>query len=238
MSIEIHELSVNEYRTLRYEIIANVEGEKNYAYIDSKGYVTIGAGFNLYGSGVRELVLSDIFSIDREENFETYQQLVDIFSQQYQVDARGNPLPGETERLNNALNAVMETWAQGGDDRPSTFVIEDAGGQTWQQRVRAFFENNFSQQYEDKVTDFIQNHPVMLENVTALVLPNSKERAALFSLAYRIRRTCTNQNYSSKLNRAQHEGLKIFKSGQNCLLNDEKRGPLVRYCQIAGMRRW
>ncbi|WP_339073944.1 calcium-binding protein [Teredinibacter turnerae] len=187
MSIEIHELSVNEYRTLRYEIIANVEGEKNYAYIDSEGYVTIGAGFNLYGSGVRELVLSDIFSIDREENFETYQQLVDIFSQQYQVDARGNPLPGETERLNNALNAVMETWAQGGDDRPSTFVIEDAAGQTWQQRVRTFFENNFAQVYEKKVNDFTQSHPVMLENVTALVLPNSKERAALFSLAYNQR---------------------------------------------------
>ncbi|WP_018416255.1 hypothetical protein [Teredinibacter turnerae] len=132
MSIEIHELSDVDYNALRYEIIANVEGEKNYAYIDSKGYVTIGAGFNLYGAGVRDLVLSALFEINEENSPEIYQQLVDIFRQQYLVDARGNPLPGETERLNNALNAVMETWAQGGDDRPSTFVIEDAASQTWQ----------------------------------------------------------------------------------------------------------
>ncbi|WP_018015930.1 hypothetical protein [Teredinibacter turnerae] len=167
MSIELHELSDVDYNALRYEIIANIEGEKNHAYIDSEGYVTIGAGFNMHGSGVRDDVLQEFFEINEENSPEIYQQLVDIFSQQYEVDARGNPLPGETERLNNALNAVMETWAEGGDDRPSTFVIEDAGGQTWQQRVRAFFENNLSQEYEDKVTDFIQNHPVMLENVTA-----------------------------------------------------------------------
>ncbi|WP_019602803.1 hypothetical protein [Teredinibacter turnerae] len=187
MSIELHELSDVDYNALRYEMIANIEGEKNHAYIDSEGYVTIGAGFNLHEPGVREDVLSAFFEINEENNPETYQQLVDIFSQQYEVDARGNPLPGETERLNNALNAVMETWAQGGDDRPSTFVIEDAAGQTWQQRVRAFFENNFSQLYEKKVTDFTQSHPVMLENVPALVLPNSKKRAALFSLAYNQR---------------------------------------------------
>ncbi len=48
MSIELHELSDVDYNALRYEIIANIEGEKNHAYIDSEGYVTIGAGFSLH----------------------------------------------------------------------------------------------------------------------------------------------------------------------------------------------
>ena len=184
MSIGLSELSDEDYKKLRYEIIANVEGEKKTAYIDSKGYVTIGTGFNMHSSGVRDLVLSELFGIREDEHGEIYQQLSAIFEQQYQVDAKGTPLPSETERLNNALNAVMETWAQGGENRPSTFVIGGAEGQTWQQRVREFFENNFAQEYEDKVTSFIEDHPVMLEEVPALVLPNSKERAALFSLAY------------------------------------------------------
>ncbi|WP_018416258.1 hypothetical protein [Teredinibacter turnerae] len=73
MSIEIHELSVNEYRTLRYEIIANVEGEKNYAYIDSKGYVTIGAGFNLHEDFVRDLVLDQLFGTRENDRREMHQ---------------------------------------------------------------------------------------------------------------------------------------------------------------------
>ncbi|WP_028877201.1 hypothetical protein [Teredinibacter turnerae] len=73
MSIEIHELSVNERRTLRYEIIANFEGEKNHAYIDSEGYVTIGAGFNLYGSGIRDAVLDRLFGIRENDHREMHQ---------------------------------------------------------------------------------------------------------------------------------------------------------------------
>ncbi|WP_185232607.1 hypothetical protein [Teredinibacter franksiae] len=81
MSIGLSELSDEDYKKLRYEIIANVEGEKQIAYIDSKGYVTIGTGFNLYEPGVRDLVLSELFGIREDEHGEIHQQLSAIFDQ-------------------------------------------------------------------------------------------------------------------------------------------------------------
>lgn len=68
--------------------------------------MSIGIGFNLHSSDVREDVLSVFFHIDQVDSPDTHQQLSDIFDQQYLV-AMGNPLPGETERLNNALNTLL-----------------------------------------------------------------------------------------------------------------------------------
>ncbi|WP_018015925.1 hypothetical protein [Teredinibacter turnerae] len=73
MSLELHELSEVDYNALRYEIIANIEGDKKYAYIDSEGYVTIGAGFNLHEDFVRDLVLDQLFGIRGNDHREMHQ---------------------------------------------------------------------------------------------------------------------------------------------------------------------
>ena len=72
-------LAQTEYEQRRFDLIVNVEetGQvKLDPYIDSKGYVTIGVGFNLYTARVRDLVLTTLGVSNTGTDRRYYQQLV------------------------------------------------------------------------------------------------------------------------------------------------------------------
>src|SRR3989442_14427878 len=81
-------LTQAEYEQRRFDLIVNVEeaGQvKLDPYIDSKGNVTIGVGFNLHTASVRDTVLATLGVSNNGTDRTYYQQLVSILSKKYKT---------------------------------------------------------------------------------------------------------------------------------------------------------
>jgi len=78
-------LTLAAYEQRRFDLIVNVEetGQvKLDPYIDSKGYVTIGVGFNLHSASVRDTVLTTFGVSNTGTDRRYYQQLAWMFHKQ------------------------------------------------------------------------------------------------------------------------------------------------------------
>jgi len=79
-------LTQTQYGQRRFDLIVNVEetGQvKLDPYIDSKGNVTIGVGFNLYDASVRDKVLTKLGITNTGTDKQYYDQLAEILSKKY-----------------------------------------------------------------------------------------------------------------------------------------------------------
>src|SRR5215471_2478114 len=147
------------YEQRRFDLMVNVEENgqvKLNPYIDSKGYVTIGVGFNLHSASVRDTVLTSFGVSNTGTDRRYYQQLVSILSKKYETEAQDI-----LESVRRQLNTVMSQRTAG-----ATFAFADT------QQVRIVF-NQLAPGYETEVSNRVPGVP-----------PNTRERLALFSLAY------------------------------------------------------
>ena len=152
-------LTQDQYGQRRFDLIVNVEetGQiKLDPYIDSKGYVTIGVGFNLHTASVRDRVLTTLGVSNTGTDRRYYAQLVSILSKKYRTGDE-NTLAS----IRRQLNTVMSQRTA-----ESTFAFADA------QQVRGVFDQ-LVPGYETEVSNRVPGVP-----------PNTRERLALFSLAY------------------------------------------------------
>ena len=152
-------LTQEQYEQRRFEIILNVEETGQIRldpYIDSRGYVTIGVGFNLHTATVRDTVLTTLGVSNTDTDRGYYQQIVDILSIQYRP---GNQ--NDLNRVRQRLNVVMSQRTPG-----STFAFANT------QQVQDVF-NQLAPDYETEVSNRLPGVP-----------PDTQERLALFSLAY------------------------------------------------------
>src|SRR6266516_1418576 len=120
-------LTQDQYGQRRFEFIVNVEetGQiKLDPYIDSKGYVTIGVGFNLHTASVRDRVLTTLGISNTGTDKKYYAQLVSILSKKYETGDE-NILAS----IRRQLNAVMSQRTAG-----ATFAFADT------QQVRGVFD--------------------------------------------------------------------------------------------------
>lgn len=161
--------SIYEYNNDRYEFVKTVEGwHGGNIYIDSRRNATIGYGFNIQGNKVaRDLLLLDIFGFSRDgKNGEYLQQLESIIADS-SIDAKSRV---------DQLCDIMSKWY----DEPlcistkgrkrSNFYITDSEAQKIFNVIAPNFENMVDKFFKEKVG---------LESFGL-----SKERIALFSLAY------------------------------------------------------
>ena len=84
-------LTQAEYEQRRFDLIVNVEetGQVKLApYIDSKGYVTIGVGFNLHAVSVRDAVLTTLGISNTGTDKKYYDALIEILSKKYQTGSQ------------------------------------------------------------------------------------------------------------------------------------------------------
>src|SRR5882724_8957532 len=96
-------LTQAQYEQRRFDLIVNVEetGQiKLDPYIDSKGYVTIGVGFNLHAASVRDRVLTTLGVSNTGTDRRYYQQLVSILSKKYTPDGSQEELANVRQQLN------------------------------------------------------------------------------------------------------------------------------------------
>src|SRR5215467_10654321 len=115
------------YEQRRFDLMVNVEetGQvKLDPYIDSKGYVTIGVGFNLNTASVRDRVLTTLGVSNTGTDRRYYEQLVSILSEKYKTGDQN-----ELTRVRQRLNAVMSQRTAG-----ATFAFADT------QQVRSVFD--------------------------------------------------------------------------------------------------
>ena len=142
------------YSALLFQVIANVEGVKPRAYLDTKGIPTIGIGFNLRIPSVFDAVMASLSINKGDPAYGMIQSLV------------RQPWSGAAS-LDAALDAVMATRAQSSNGAISltTFTLT----QTQMQQV---FNTVVSTIFE----------PIVDSKVPGV--PDSAERAALISLAF------------------------------------------------------
>lgn len=133
MPIQYQAISEEEYKSLRYQILLNVEEGGDVAltpYRDSKGNVTIGIGFNLRDTGVRLAVL-DFFGI--AEDSASYLTIEAILSRVWE--------PEQMDDVRAALDAAI---AQSGQRTQFAFTDEA--------EVKTFF-GTFIADYETYVNN-------------------------------------------------------------------------------------
>ncbi len=78
--LNIISLASGTYNDYRYNLIKIAEGCRSTPYLDSKGYVTIGIGFNLNAAASRNCVFSEL---GIQSGMQSYNNLIDILGQRY-----------------------------------------------------------------------------------------------------------------------------------------------------------
>jgi hypothetical protein len=170
-----------DYQALRYAALLKVEEvggvPSTQPYLDSQSPPdpTMGVGFNLTVDDNRDAILTnmgfDVINASADE-----QQYIDrIIAAIAQVYATGD---NDTLRAN--LNTVMSDWAtdtqiatQNGKSKRSSFTLSET-------EVAEIFEL-IAPDYEAGVNNWAAEHGLG-------IIPNSRERVALFSLAWNSRR--------------------------------------------------
>lgn len=155
------------YQDLRFQIILNTEGSKSFVYSDGRGIATNGIGFNLRLPSVLRAVLDAMhvgvaFVPPALQAAEAgyVAAITQAAAQTYPSSPNGGP-------VRVALDAIMAARAQnsGGTIALSTFTLTSA-------QIQQVF-NTIAPSYESTVDGRIGS-----------VIPDSAERAVLFSFAY------------------------------------------------------
>lgn len=190
MAIETRNLSSSDYEDGRYALIQMLEGYKTTEfYLDDKGLVTIGVGFNLNDPSVRNLVLSDLYQLQEvlygPGSAAYIAEIHNVLSAQYSSDPAQQEL--DERFIRQELNTILQAWRDAYNaewdlpisERTGDFIkyppgisIKSYPGLNIDETVRVFFETHFVQEYEDKLNTNISG------------IPYSYERLALLSLAY------------------------------------------------------
>jgi GH24 family phage-related lysozyme (muramidase) len=142
------------YSEERFDLLKLLEGSTTKPYVDAVGDATIGLGFNLVYN--LEPVLRVI--VGGKNWNDTYFDLL-----QAVVDATYSP--GDSGDLIDDLNAVMSVWHKIDSDVPATFSFKNDA-----QIVKAL--NALDNYYDGRIDSWLAD------------IPESSERAALFSLAW------------------------------------------------------
>lgn len=147
-------LSSANYRNLRFGLVRQAEGFRSLPYTDSAqgNNPTIGVGFNLDVSGVREEVLNAL-------------NITGGLRDRIEGTIRNTSATTDSE-LQSELDEVLQDWAANHSDYdgPTTFALTE--DQAW-----SVFDA-IDDTYETKIDDWLSG------------IPASRERAALYSLAY------------------------------------------------------
>jgi len=171
VAINFHSLTEIEYKKQRFDFIKEVEGYKETLYVDNKGFLTIGIGFNLHDSTVRVKVFTDLLNLTLDEYGNSARNYIDQLSTT--IGTAGKTLTD--------VKKILDAWKLDYDTNknnpissfkippPTSITIEAKNGKTAETRINEFFENNFAQTYENYIPTSV---------------PNSIERIALFSAAY------------------------------------------------------
>ncbi len=169
--INFNTINTSQYQALRLDLLSRVEESgvlSQKPYLDSKGIPTIGVGMNLQSESTRRIVLDTIFGIIELSGDESAESLyrteiASVVSQTYPKTKAGKEL------LQSNLNAVMARRAADSritsPNKRSTFAFAN------DQEIADTF-NTLSRSYEDQINSWLGN------------IPESQERAVLFSLAY------------------------------------------------------
>jgi GH24 family phage-related lysozyme (muramidase) len=144
-----------DYNDERFALLKLLEGSTTKPYIDGVGDATIGIGFNLVYN--LEPVLRTIIG-DKNWNDTLFDLLQDVVDKTY--------TPGQSGALITALNAVMKNWHDHIDsDVPATFAFKNDA-----QIAKAL--DAMDDYYDGRIDSWVAG------------IPDSSERAALFSLAW------------------------------------------------------
>jgi GH24 family phage-related lysozyme (muramidase) len=144
-----------DYNDERFQLLKLLEGSTTNPYVDGVGDATIGIGFNLVYN--LEPVLRAIVG-DKSWNDTLFGLLQDVVDKTY--------TPGQSGALITALNAVMKNWHDHIDsDVPATFAFKNDA-----QIAKAL--DAMDNYYDGRIDSWVAG------------IPDSSERAALFSLAW------------------------------------------------------
>jgi len=147
-----------DYQAISFLILKQLEGVENDAYYDRDGVATIGIGFNLLVPANLEAALG-VFGFSAVE-------LGPNDPHQYRARIENALAAGGTDvELQARLNVIMNERAVTLGYGRRTFTLTDA-------EMISIFDANLRSEYEGKVNTWLAG------------IPNSWERAILFSLAY------------------------------------------------------
>ena len=148
----------NEYETIRFNLIKRLEGEKPKVHDDGKGIATIGIGANITNDVTLRLVLSVGFDVDFDD-----------------PDPIQNDLNGKLfNNMRNAISTISsiplledkldELWREYKRDNNVVFELDPT-------KIRSLFDA-LAPTYETEIDKWLAD------------IPESKERAVLFSLSF------------------------------------------------------
>ncbi len=183
------------YESERFDLMVKIEegknGPKTKVYLDSKGLMTIGVGFNIVGNkALRDAVLDAILPTDAKlgndanaikELDELRAQLVTYIAQVRPTTLTDNEKEAIYDELDRLVTPSKWTAAEKAQypmllelqgQIPMTFTLSTT-------QIRDIFDNVAAPSFETEVTHFIAQHYSDL----ALDITDN-ERIALFSLAY------------------------------------------------------
>ena len=159
MDFKFNELSTEAYTELRFELLSQVEGFREQAYFDTADgdrKPTIGVGFNLEEDSVRDAVFDEL-GID---DLRLQEQLEVI------IATADGGITNANEELRSDLDTALQDWAAANPDYDGATRFELTEGQ-----ARSVF-TALEGQFEDNIDQWLDG------------IPNSRERAVLYSLSY------------------------------------------------------
>ena len=177
--MEFHKLSDAEYKALRLEAVAQLEGKEWGVYIDTAKTPkpTIGIGFNLTERDVRNAVIADMGIDPTNDDLTAEQKAREADYQKDIVDAIDafDPITNTAVALQTSLNAIMA-------ERKADPLLKDiADRDEFKYKTVAEMEGTFTllvdgdvmtPNFEQKVNNWLAN------------IPHSKERTVLLSLSF------------------------------------------------------
>ena len=183
------------YESERFNVIANVEENgdlKEKVYLDSKGLMTIGVGFNIVGNkALRDAVLDAILPTDAKlgNDANAIKELDELRAQLVTYIAQVRPTTltdNEKEAIYDELDRLVTPSKWTAAEKAQYPMLLELQAQILRvgftlstTQIRDIFDNVAAPSFETKVDNFL------FENLSgeALVITNN-ERIVLFSLAY------------------------------------------------------
>jgi Ca2+-binding RTX toxin-like protein len=180
--INYRNLSIEDYKQARFNLIRQIEGAPRDPYFDQLGIPTIGIGFNLTVLPVRERVFQALGLGADLSGYPPLVQQQEQFYRQQIIDTINNA--GNEETLRDVLNSIMENRA---DDAALQAAIPPLELRT----TFAFSPNEAGLQEMRGAFDYLveTNYETAVDNwLVGAVLPadfaTSAERAVFVSLAF------------------------------------------------------
>jgi Ca2+-binding RTX toxin-like protein len=166
--MSFRELSPAEYKRIRDQLLGDVEGRRSLPYLDTPQtkIPTIGIGFNLQDSNVRDAVLTQLgFNLNDSTDQAYRAQIANAVAPAAAASYKSNAdLQAALNNIMKARHDAAQNASQPAANLPVTFSLST------NQMNKVL--DTIQQTYEDRVDKWLPD------------IPNSYERAALFSLAY------------------------------------------------------